>query len=141
MKSKVFVSIFLVWVAVWLLFLIRDTFIPDHKHPSAFSDYKILLSRSTEGKRSYLSDDRFYEFLAFCKEKLPPGASFKLAILNENFCWSIYKRRAIYYLYPHLEEDNAGFILVYDEYDVPKTGYGIFARLDNKRYILKKNEA
>lgn len=115
---------------LWLSFIARELFWKGH-----FYDYMILLSRSLEGKRSYVTGDRFYEFLIFCNKNLPPVAEYEPLGLQED---SLDKRRATYYLYPHLEKKDAEFLLVYDRPDIRKSGYELFAELDEARYILKK---
>ena len=128
MKKKILAGLFAVWVALWIAFTARELF-----RKGYFYDYKELLTRSLEGKRSYVSEDRFYEFLVFCNSRLPKLAGYRLLGVEPV---SHAKRRAAYYLYPHLEEDDAKFLLVYDEPEAPEEGYEIFARLDDARYIL-----
>ena len=125
---------FLVWVILWGLFFVRGIVAK-----KVYRDYAILLSRPLDGKRSFVTGDRFYEFLTFCKKNMPEGSTYILAIAKEDFDWSIYKRRANYYLYPDTENDAGKFILVYDDTAAGRPGYGIFAKLDDKRYILKRN--
>ena len=130
MKKKILVAIFVAWVVLWLSFTARELFRKGHLY-----DYAELATRSLEGKRSYVSEDRFYEFLVFCNARLPESASYRLLGVDPV---SHAQRRASYYLYPHLEEGGAGFVLVYDEPAAPKEGYEVFAILDDTRYILKE---
>lgn len=122
--------VFAIWVVLWVVFAAREIFIKNN-----LRDYKILLSRSLEGKRAYVTGDRFYEFLLFCNEKLPQGAKYSWVKTDKE---DHARRRSTYYLYPHLEEEAAQFLLVYDEPDVTRKGYEIFAVLDGSRYILEK---
>lgn len=134
-KYKILKYAFAIWVILWFFLTARELFIKDK-----INDYKILLSRSLEGKRSYVTGDSFYEFLTFCKNSMPEGATYGLLILGEGFDRSIYKRRASYYLYPDMERDEPNFILVYDEPDVKMAGYRMFAKLKGNRYILKRTK-
>lgn len=129
MKNKIFLGIFLIWSVLWVSFIERGLF-----RKGYFYDYKELLIRSPEGRRSYVTGDRFYDFIVFCNSKLPEGESYRWMGLEDG---SHAKRRATYYLYPHLEKEGARFILVYDK---PYKGddYAVFAALDKARYILKR---
>jgi len=133
MKHKIFISIFSVWIILWAFFNIRELFIKGN-----INDYNILLHRATlDDKRAYVTGDRLYEFIRFCNDKLPPKATYRWVEADKG---DHSRRRFTYYLYPHLEMNDARFILVYDNRDVPKNGYEIFAALDDNRYILKKVE-
>lgn len=131
--KKIFTIVFAVWVVLWAVFFLRELFFKKN-----FQDYRILISRSLEGKRSYVAVDNFYQFVMFCKSKMPERSTYALRALEENFDWSIYKRRAIYYLYPYTESEDPEFILIYNEPNVIKDGYKLFDKLDAKRYMLKK---
>lgn len=122
--------IFVIWVALWIMFLARENFIKNN-----VKDYKILMSRTLEGKRAYVTGDRFYEFLLFCNEKLPDGAEYEWVKADKQ---DHTRRRSTYYLYPHLEKEGAQFLLVYDDHNAAGEGWEMFARLDDSRYILKK---
>ena len=120
---------------MWISFFARELFLK-----SNFTDYKILLSRTLEGKQSYVTVDKFYELLKFCKKIMPEGSRYALRALEENFDWSIYKRRAIYYLYPDIESDDPQYIVVYNEPNVRNDKYEVAGSLDEKRYLLKKKK-
>ncbi len=130
MKDRILKISFAVWIILWAFFTARELFMK-----GALRDYKILLSRSLDGKRAYVTGDRLYEFLVFSNEKLPPTASYRLVGLEEG---SIDKRRSTYYLYPHLEKPVADFVLIYDAFGISKSGYETFCELDTTRYILRK---
>lgn len=131
--KKIIYIIAAIWTALWIGFTARELFVKNN-----LRDYKELLSRSLEGKRSYVTGERLYEFLEFCREKLPEGAAFRLAGVNKA---SIDRVRSIYYLYPHSERSDAEYILVYDYSGASGPGRSIFARLDDKRYILQERTA
>ncbi len=130
MRKKIFASVFAVWVILWIWFMGRELF-----RKGYFHDYKALITRSLEGKRSYVTGDGFYAFLTFCNKNLPSEANYRWIGLEDG---SLEKRRATYYLYPHMERQDANFILVYDERYAAPSGYELFARLDKTGYILKK---
>ena len=130
MKYKILKIAFFIWIALWLFFLAREVFLKDE-----LSDYRSLLLRSLDGKRSYVTGDRLYEFLTFSSRALPEGARYNLIGPVEG---SIEKRRAAYYLYPHIEAPEAQFLLVFDYPATAHLDYDGFASLDGRRYILKK---
>ena len=106
MKPGILKAIFIVWIAVWLAFLARELFVK-----GAVRGYGVLLSRPLEGKRSYAYGDRFYEFLVYCKGRIPERGAYKLTGIDEG---SIEKWRAVYYLYPRAEKEDAEYIIGYD---------------------------
>ena len=130
MKNKILFVIAVAWIALWAFFIAREIFLK-----GSINSYKALLSRSLEGKRSYLMGDRLYEFISFSMKELPENARYKLVGLEEG---SVNQRRASYYLYPRIEAEDAPFILVYDNPDGKFIGYETFGALDGSRYILKK---
>jgi hypothetical protein len=133
MKSKYLGAVFISWVVLWSFLLVRGIFIKDNVRR-----YRELLSRSVEGKRSYVTGDDLYEFLSFCGKNIPTGASYRMAGPDDE---SIERRRAAYYLYPHLEKADPDFILVYNDPQAKGAaagGYDLFVSLDDNRYVMKK---
>ena len=128
--KKLFLALFLVWVALWVNFTIRD--LTKKKY---FKEYKILLSRDAAGKASYTYGDRFFEFLKFCGNSLPDGAAYDIVGIKY---LEIDYRRAIYYLYPHFREEKAPYILVFDKPGYTEDGCIPFKELDLSRFILKR---
>ncbi len=125
---KIFLAVFLVWVILWVNFTVRD--LTKKKY---LKEYAVLLSRDTAGKASYTYGDNLFEFLGFCKARLPEGASYDtVGIIDLDF------RRAVYYLYPHVNIDGAPYILVFDKPGFARPGYVPFKELDQSRFILKK---
>jgi len=132
MIKNIFKLAFVVWIALWAFFTFREIFLK-----SSFRDYKVLLSRSLEGKRAYVTGDRFYEFITFCEKSLPREATYDLTVSTQGDI-EIAKMRAVYYLYPRIKKESADFILVCDVANIEKDGYEIFGKLDETRYVLKK---
>lgn len=128
MKKNIFILIFIAWVVIWASFNIREIFVKNN-----INDYRILMSRTLEGKKSYILGDRLYEFLTFCNDKLPVGAGYMWTKTDKE---DLNRRRATYCLYPHIEREDADFILVYDNPGFTRSGYNMFAGMDGARYIL-----
>lgn len=123
---------FLVWVVLWIWFVVRDLFLKDN-----IDSYRVLLTRSLEGKRSYVTGDRLYEFLKFTAGKLPKEVFYNFIGLTPD---SIENRRAVYYLYPLIEKEKPDYILVYDRPGFEEEGYALAAKMDESRYILKRKK-
>lgn len=132
MKRRLMLLFLIVWVILWASFNIRELFMKGNIH-----DYKVLLSKNIDDKRSYVTGDRFYEFLKFCNTVLPDSAEYRWVKTCKD---ELDRRRSTYYLYPHLESEDARFVLVYDDAYMPDQAYEVFAVLDNARYILKMKE-
>ncbi|MDD5435960.1 MAG: hypothetical protein PHX20_00220 [Candidatus Omnitrophica bacterium] len=131
-RLRIFYVTLAAWMVLWGWFLIRDIFVK-----GGIKHYKVLITRPFEGKRSYVTGDRLYEFLAFSRANLPPDSSFSIVGLKEG---DVERVRAAYYLYPRLETDDPQYVLVYDAPDIEREGYYQIAKLDGSRYILKKRK-
>ncbi len=128
---KVFITLaFAIWIIIWVSLNVREIIFKGN-----LRDYKVLAHRSLEGKRAYVTGDKLYEFLVFCKDKLPEGAAYRWTETDKP---DHARRRATYYLYPHLESEDAEFVLVFDEPFSVRSGYNTYSKLDDTRYILKK---
>ena len=51
---------------------------------------------------------------------------------------SIDSKRSVYFLYPNIMEEDAEYQLVFDKPGYRKAGYGLFKKLDEGRFILRK---
>ena len=76
------------------------------------------------------------DLLKFAKNNIPENASYKFSGVNE---LSIQGRRGVYYKYPALKKENPEYIIVYDKPGFKKDGFRIFQKLDNGRFLLKKD--
>lgn len=131
---KVFITlVFAVWIILWISFNLREIVAKGNMR-----DYKVLAQMSSEGKRAYVTGNDLYEFLVFCNDKLPEGASYQWVKTDKA---DHARRRATYYLYPHLEKEDADFILVFNEPFSIQSDYEIFSKLDDARYILKRKKS
>jgi len=130
MKDRILKAAFLVWVVLWAWFAVRDFFLKGN-----VKSYEVLLSRTAEGKRSYVTGDRLYEFLTFCRSAIPENATYLSKGLEKD---SIDERRAVYYLYPMMESNDPDYIIVFDITYAPDRNYIIHKKLDDLRYILKR---
>lgn len=132
-KVKLYMRIgsilFVIWIILWINFMMRDLI-----KRGDLIDYKALIARDATGKKSYIYGDHLFEFLNFCKEALPKSADYNFVGIEE---FSLRERRAIYYLYPHIKAEKAGFLLVFNKPGFRRKGYVLYKRLDNFRFILK----
>ena len=113
MKYNIIKIIFVVWVALWIGFFARELFVK-----SNLNDYVTLLSRTLEGKRAYVTGDKLYSFLTYCKNGMPRGATYKIIGMDGG---AIESRRAVYYLYPSVSNDNPDFIIDMAQYTLKRT--------------------
>jgi hypothetical protein len=118
-----------VWVILWLVFEIRPL-IKERR----LAQYRALIGRPLEARRAIVYGERLCGFLNFAKAKLPQGAAYKFIGPASG---SIDFVRADYYLYPLLRSEEPDFILVYNLSGFKRTGYGLFASLDDKNFIMK----
>ncbi len=130
MRYKFLKIVFIVWVVLWVWFVIRDLFLKDN-----INSYRVLITRSLEGKHSYVTGDRLYEFLAFSTGKLPAGTSYNFVGFEPD---SLENRRAVYYLYPLVQKKDPEYVLVYDRPGFEREGYILASKMDESRYILKR---
>jgi len=119
-----------IWIVLWINFIARDLY-----KKKRLREYKSLLASNADQKHSLTYGEHFYEFLKLSEEQMPENSYYDFVGIKElSLAW----RRGVYFLYPKLMKPGAEYILVYDELTYRKDGYRVFAKLDEKRYILKK---
>jgi len=119
--------IFAVWLVLWLVFILRDLFVK-----SNFHDYAQLLPRTLEGRRAYVTGEKFYEFLTACNKIIPENGRYIWVGMEEV---SLDKRRADYYLYPRLEaKGEAEFTLICRKSNTGEVDYKIEKNGENVRW-------
>lgn len=131
MKRSILGILLIVWVVLWIVFTARELF-----YKGMYRDYAILLTRTLEGKRSYVTGDDLYGFIQFCRRHTPERSTFTFDGLEGA---SLDMRRTTYYLYPRLESDRPDFVFVYRLPERPRDGYAIVARYEDKGYIQKRD--
>ena len=102
--------IFIVWIALWIGFLARELFVKNN-----IRDYKTLLTRTLEGKHAYVTGDRLYEFLTYCKTQMPERSAYNIIGMDEG---ALESRRAVYYLYPNVSSTDPNFIIDISQYTI-----------------------
>lgn len=132
MKKRLYSALLVIWVALWALFIARELIVKN-----CLYDYAVLLSASLEGKYAHVTGKRLYEFISFCKERLPENATYDLADIEND---TLEQRRIIYYLYPRMQKDGADFLLVSNGSCDAGDRYLRFAELDDQRRILVKKK-
>ena len=133
MKKSVYRVLLIIWAILWAVFAVRELVVKKNMR-----DYRALFSMPLEGKRAYITGKKLYEFIDFSNARLPGNASYRLMGVEDG---SLDQRRAIYYLYPHIQKDNADFLLVFKGAHDIEGRYRIFAELDSERRILVKEKA
>jgi hypothetical protein len=89
----------------------------------------------TRRRMAYGTD--FYQFLKFCKDRVPADSRFQLVGLERE---SVDRVRASYYLYPRLSSQKPDYILVYKAPWFRQRNAIPFASLDQERFILRIEE-
>ncbi|MFH1190136.1 MAG: hypothetical protein V1682_05530 [Candidatus Omnitrophota bacterium] len=112
MKYKILKIMFAAWVALWAGFLARELFVKNN-----IRDYKALLSRTLEGTRAYVTGDRLYGFLTYCKSKMSGRSTYKIVGLDEG---ALESRRAVYYLYPNVRSSDPDYVIDLSMYNIKK---------------------
>ena len=112
MKQTILKILFIVWVVLWIGFLARELFIKNNMR-----DYSALLSRTLEGKHAYVTGDRLYEFLVYCKKNMPAGMTYKLVGFD---AVALESRRAAYYLYPNIQSQDPDFVIDMAQYSLKR---------------------
>ncbi|MFH1790368.1 MAG: hypothetical protein ABH885_00060 [Candidatus Omnitrophota bacterium] len=128
-KVRYAVLILAVWLALWANFIARDLFFK-----GALRGYLSLSVRDEDGRRAYVYGDIFYGLLKYAKGMMPEGAAFELKGVEP---FSLEYRRAVYYLYPHLESDNADYVIAFGtDFENPRYEYA--GGLDAERKIFRR---
>ncbi len=130
MKSKkLFRIVFITWVAMWLLFLVRGLV------KGEAGDYSNLFGKTLEEKRAYVTGEEFYKFILFCKEVIPEDSDYTV---EADYDATMDYFRFAYYMYPALRDlDDSEYIVCY-KVKFAKEGYRIVSSLSDDRYVLKK---
>lgn len=127
----IFRIVFLSWVAIWLLFLVRGLLKGESR------DYKNLFGKSLEKKRAYVTGKEFYEFILFCKKIIPENSDYTV---EANYDTTMDYFRFAYYIYPSLRNlDNPRYIACY-KVKFAKEGYERIVSLSDDKYILKREK-
>jgi len=125
--------IFVIWIAVWLLYLVKPYFKRD-----LIGEYKTLLSRPLEGKWSYVTGDELYSFISICRDSMPDKSfTYSMEGLEGDH---LGQRRVAYYLYPGISTGDPDYILVYKKPGYGKDGYYLFKKFKEDKYILRKSK-
>lgn len=130
-KKRLLIGILLaVWVAVWMLFLIRP-----YTKKDLMKSYSDLLRLDLDGKRAYVTGEDLYRFLALCSDSTGRPCRYELVGLEED---PLALRRAVYYLYPDRPDPAPEFIFVYKKAGYSRKGYITFKEFGADEYILQR---
>jgi hypothetical protein len=122
--------IFFLWIGIWGLFWIRPLIIGK----SEFTKNLRLLRLGFEERREQVYGRDLYQFLTFCKLRLPPGSGYRLVGLDSA---SLDWLRAVYDLYPCLLSREPDYVLVFKQPQFRSDHCERFAFLDEGIFILK----
>ena len=98
---KVWKIVFIIWVTIWLLFLVRGF------AKGEFEKFKTLCFADRVAKLDYILGRELNVFLETCLKEMPTDTTFAFkSDLEEHD-----RFRLIYYLYPRLESENPEYVL------------------------------
>lgn len=127
-KKKILAALFITWVCLWMVFLVRE---------EKGDQYKTLIkmySSCGPEKIRYIVGPELYDFIGFCKENIPAGATYAISGFEK---YSIKEVQSRYLLWPLRSVKNAEYIVLYGSGNVP--GYREFKSFEGKGSILKKD--
>lgn len=130
MKQRLAYLALAIWIILWALFTVRPYFKKD-----LLGEYRLLARASAEEKHALITGKGLYELIELYTHSIPPPSTYWLIDIEPG---SLEYRRAVYYLYPHIEWREAEFIIVSQTKAVAVPGYEPFKSLDAERYILRK---
>ncbi len=115
----IFKAIFATWLILWVVFLVRE----DKK--GQYKDLWYFYTHGYNEKVRYILGEDLHDFLIYCKENIPEGASYSLSGFGE---FDIASVRARYFLWPlRCGEENADYYIACKEEKNPD-GYKIVGR-------------
>ncbi|MBU0571246.1 MAG: hypothetical protein KJ995_04945 [Candidatus Omnitrophica bacterium] len=116
--KKTLIVVLIVWTAIWLFFLVRE---------DKDGQYRVLgdLYRSNdETKVKVVYGNDFYDFLEFCRDNIPAGATYEIYGFEK---YSIDEVRARYLLFPaRVDTKNPDFKIKYGGNAEVPSGYSEF---------------
>ena len=112
MKYKILKALFILWIVLWIGFLARELFVKNN-----IRDYKFLLTRTLEGKHAYVTGDKLYAFLAYCKTQMPEKSAYNIIGMDDG---ALESRRAVYYLYPNVKTADPDFMIDISRYTIKR---------------------
>ncbi|MGD2278783.1 MAG: hypothetical protein PVH45_01655 [Candidatus Omnitrophota bacterium] len=131
-KQKFLKSVFIAWIALWVFFLIRE----DKDGQYKMMGY--LYAHSGEDNARYITGEKLYDFILFCKDNILPGSTYELAGFEK---FSIDEVRARYYLWPLVSDaDEPDFRIVYGGEVKPARGYKMYMRYGDDGYVAVRKD-
>lgn len=131
-KDTVLKIILTVWIALWVLFLLREE--KDDQYKQLFRMY----AADGEDKTKEVLGDELYEYFSFAREDLPMDASYRFEGFER---FSIAEVRGRYFLWPSwVSNEDPEYILVYNKNGFTVPGYSRYAKLSDAKFILRKDK-
>ena len=129
-NRKIFLFFFLIWIAVWFIFLFKV---------NKKGDYEKLLylySHNDIEKRRYLTGEDLYDFFVFCKGAMSAKATYNIFGLDETREVTVR-----YLLWPDRRElKNPDFLIVYGNPQFTQNGYRLVQDFKNKGILLARED-
>ena len=131
-KKRFLKIIFAVWLALWVFFLVRED------KDNQYKTLEYLYTHSEEDNVRYITGEKLYDFIFFCKENIPPESTYELSGFDK---LSIDGVRARYYLWPLISDtDEPDFRIVYGGGAKPDREYKMYMRYSNDAYVMVRKD-
>ena len=106
-KRNIFSIILIVWTVLWIVFLVRED------KDGQYRTLGYLYAHTPQEGMQHLMGDKLYSFIRYCKENIPPDATYQMFGFED---FSIDEVRARYFLWPRKRvEEGADFEVVYGD--------------------------
>lgn len=130
-KNFTFKFFLVLWVVLWIWFNIR----PFLKKDLSCKYKKLIAATSYEEKKKIITGSQLYEFILFVEKELPQQATYQMVGLEG----SIHSARVVYFLYPRIVKKNPEYLIYYNERSFFSENYSPYKKLDDHRFIMRKN--
>ena len=124
-KKHIFNIVLIIWIVLWILFLIRPS------KDGQYAELAYFYSHGYEDNVSFLLGNGLYDYIQFCKENLPAGATYELRGFKE---FSIKEVRSRYHLWPlRSVKESPEYVIVYGSEELNRPGYNFYMRSEERR--------
>jgi hypothetical protein len=129
-KYNVFRIVIVIWLVLWVVFIIRED------KDDQYAGLKYLYSHGYTHKVSRITGKDLFEFIIFCRENIPAGATYEIKGFE---MFSIDEVRTRYYMWPSRNvSKNGEYMIIYGAVVGGAPGYEEYMTLEGKGSIMMK---
>ncbi len=131
-KENILKAVFAVWLVLWVFFLLREG------KDGQYRSLGYLYTHGYDEKMRHVIGDELYDFLVFCGENMPEGATYELSGFER---FSVSEVRARYFLWPLKSVGEGGdFKIVYGGGEMTSPGYALYKRYGSAGRLFKRRD-